>query len=271
MADARPGKGKARGIQSIEIGFRILETLSRVSKPVSLTALAEANRMTSSKVRFYLVSFLNLGLVSQDPSSGHYSLGPAAIQLGLSALEQVDIVMAARRELFNLVETTGFTVFLAVWGNRGPSVVSRIDGRVKSSIEVRVGTVLPLLSSAIGHVFLAYMPRSATGLLVEAELPTLLSAPRRDSASVQKQVDQIIQNTRASGVAVGRGTVLVGFTAIAAPVLDREGLPIAAISIVGPIAIMDDDPKGPVADLIKQKTSMLSKQMGWKGALSGQS
>jgi DNA-binding IclR family transcriptional regulator len=256
---------KARGIQSIEIGFRILQTLSAASKPVSLTAIAAANKMTSSKVRFYLVSFLNLGLVSQDPLSGHYSLGPSAIQLGLSALEQFDVVNAARRELFELAESTGFSVFLAVWGNHGPSIVSRVDGRIKTSLEVRVGTVLPLLTSAIGRVFLAYIPRSATDLLMEAELPILRNARPR-AGTLHDRVNRIIRSTRATGIAVSRGTILVGFTAVAAPILDREGLPMAAMSMTGPIGFLDDNPNGRMAHVLKEKTSMLSRQIGWNGS-----
>src|SRR5690554_3000391 len=83
---------KPRGIQSIRIGFHILDRLAESLTPLGLKQLAEASEMPANKLRFYLVSFLELGLVVQDGPSGRYSLGPTALRLGLAALEKFDIV-----------------------------------------------------------------------------------------------------------------------------------------------------------------------------------
>src|SRR5262245_19673319 len=68
MVRAQP-KPAQRGIQSIAIGWRVLDCLASVPKPVPLKEIAERTAMPASKVRFYLVSFLQLGLVVQDPVS----------------------------------------------------------------------------------------------------------------------------------------------------------------------------------------------------------
>lgn len=262
----RSSKAKgARGIQSVEIGFAVLDCLASASKPIPLRDIAEATGMTPSKVRFYLVSFLDLGMVSQDPSNAHYSLGPAAIRLGLAALEQFDVISASRRVLYELAERLGFTAFLAVWGNHGPTIVFRVDGRNRTVLEVRVGSVLPLLTSAFGRTFLAYLPRPATAALLRKEMGERPAAARK-SKFTHAEVEDQISETRAHRMSVASGTVLADFTAIAAPILDHAGLPVAAISVMGAIGLFDDSYEGKPARLLKEVTSKLSAQIGWKGS-----
>lgn len=256
-----------RGIQSIDIGFRVLDSLASAAKPIPLRAVAEATRMTPSKVRFYLVSFLNLGVVVQDPTNGHYNLGPAAIKLGLAALEQFDVINAAHHALFELADKLGFTAFLAVWGNHGPTIVYRVDGRNRTVLEVRVGSVMPLLRSALGRAFLAYLPRATTEGLLRSEMGDRACRERRARFD-RAHIEELIAKTRAHGIAVASGTVLADFTAIAAPVLDRAGLPLAAISLIGTIGLFDDRYGGKPAQMLKEVTAKLSAQAGWKGSVT---
>ena len=74
------------GIQSVEVGFALLEGLTRSRGPLMLKDVAASAGMSAAKAHRYLVSFQRLGLVEQDPVSGHYGLGPAALQIGLACL-----------------------------------------------------------------------------------------------------------------------------------------------------------------------------------------
>ncbi|MGO4329147.1 IclR family transcriptional regulator [Cupriavidus sp. 2TAF22] len=259
---------KARGIQSIVIGFEVLEKIVEAPGPLALKDLAAATGMAASKLRFYLVSFLDLGLVSQDPSNGRYSLGPAALKLGLAALEKVDVVRSSHGEMVALSDALGYTTFLAVWGTHGPTIVDRVDGRNRTVLEIRVGSVLPLLSSAIGLVYAAFLPRSATQSLLEREAENGVGAwaPTRPDFDL----DAALQNIRASRFAVASGTLLAGFTAVASPVLDRSNVPVAAISVIGPIGRMDDMIDGHVVQALLELTTRLSRQIGWSDAAVGQ-
>ena len=260
-------RAKARGIQSVVIGFRVLDKIAEASSPLALKDLVAGTGMAASKLRFYLVSFLELGLVSQDPASGHYSLGPAAVKLGVSALEKVDVVRTCRSEMTVLAETLGFTVFLAVWGTHGPTVVDRVDGRSRTVLEIRVGSVLPLSASAIGWVFAAFMPKGATAALLKREAKEGIGVglPSGDSACSHADMQSRIRRTR---MAIAPGTLLTGFTAVASPILDRSGSPLAVISVIGPIGRMDDSAKGPVAKALCALTDRLSRQIGWLPAQS---
>ena len=135
-------------------------------------------RHAAHKAHLYLVSFIREGLVRQDPQSGHYGLGSFAIQLGHSAIRQLDIVELSRDELSALQGATGFAAYLSLWGNRGPGIVSKVDGFMQGSLSVRLGYVLPLSASATGHVFLAYRDRKETEKILLAERDASNAATR---------------------------------------------------------------------------------------------
>jgi DNA-binding IclR family transcriptional regulator len=264
-AAAKPptvARAKARGIQSVVIGFRVLEKIAEATGPLALKDLVAGTGMAASKLRFYLVSFLELGLVSQDPASGYYSLGPGAVKLGVAALEKVDVVRTSRFEMMELAETLGYTVFLAVWGTHGPTVVDRVDGRSRTVLEIRVGSVMPVSASAVGWVFSAFMPKAATATLLKREAKEGIApwGSSNDSGASLAELQREIRRTR---LATAPGTLLTGFTAVASPILDRSQSPLAVISVIGPIGRMDDSPKGAVAKALGALTDRLSRQIGW--------
>src|SRR5579864_3458057 len=105
------GEEKLRsGIQSIEVGFRLLEVLTNEPRAMMLRDLAQRAGMSPAKAHRYLVSFLRLGVVSQDPLSGRYELGGFALQLGLARLARVDGVKLARIALAELRDRLDLTV-----------------------------------------------------------------------------------------------------------------------------------------------------------------
>jgi len=108
-ADA--GEEKLRsGIQSIEVGFRLLDVLTHEPRAMMLRDLAQRAGMSPAKAHRYLVSFLRLGVVAQDPLSGRYELGGFALQLGLARLARVDGVKLARIALAELRDRLDLTV-----------------------------------------------------------------------------------------------------------------------------------------------------------------
>jgi DNA-binding IclR family transcriptional regulator len=70
-------KSPRKGVQSIEIGFSILDVLANSTRPLPLKRISQLSHLPPSKVHSYLVSFTTLNMVRQDATSGHYGLGPA--------------------------------------------------------------------------------------------------------------------------------------------------------------------------------------------------
>lgn len=168
-----------QGVRSVESGMRVVTALARSMGAMSLKDLASAAGMPASKAHRYVVSLIRSGMVEQDDATGRYDLGPAALELGLAALGRLDMVKLGTSALKQLQEQIDETVALAIWGNRGPTIVRWMEASRPVTVNVRLGSVMPLLCSAIGRCFLAHMPRTRIQDLIEQELrePAVPSPP----------------------------------------------------------------------------------------------
>src|SRR5205085_9178007 len=168
------------GIQSVEVGFALLEVLSQAQGPLMLRDLAAAAGMSAAKAHRYLVSFQRLQLVVQDGASTRYDLGPAALKLGLASLERLDAVKLARERVARLMEEVGHTLALAVWGNHGPTIVHWEESPSAVTVNLRLGDVMPLLTSATGRCFAAYVSKDAIAPMLREELARAQKQGRAD-------------------------------------------------------------------------------------------
>ena len=265
---AAPKKQQRKGIQSLETGFRILDFLVKTGQPVALKDIALGTGLSPSNINFYLVSLLKIGAAIQDSRSGHYGLGPYAVRLGLAGLEQFDLFAVSRDRLVELANTVGHSVFLGVWGNHGPTIVYRADGvHSRSIFELRVGSVLPVLRSALGRLFLAHLPESMTAEFVDAELKDFrhqsagLSPGELTSADVirnRSDLKKMVQQARQHGMSRCRSGILSDYTAMSAPILDYGGTICAGITVMGRIGVLDDDLRGESAQAVSELAMQLS-------------
>lgn len=263
-------KPARRGIQSIEIGFRILDYLRTTGRPVPLKEIAAGTGMTVANVHYYLVSFLEVGVVRQDADTGFYALGYYALKLGIAALEQFDVFTVARPVMAELAAAVGHTVFLGVWGNRGPTIVYRIEGGDSRPIlEIRVGSVLPLLRSALGRNFLANLPRDLTRESLKQEMKQHQADGSLDGITDLPRstgdVEKMLATVRQVGLSRCRDALLPHYTSLSAPIFDHTGFIIAAITLMGPVGVLDDDPEGPTARTLLERARQISREAGWTG------
>ncbi|MFN7484701.1 MAG: IclR family transcriptional regulator, partial [Betaproteobacteria bacterium] len=172
MDDIGEGAGKGqRAVQSVEVGGRLLLALAEHPSPMTLKDLAACAHMPASRAHPYLVSFGRLGLVQQDNASGRYALGPAALQLGLTALHQCDPVRVAGPLAEALAQDTQQAVAVSVWGNFGPTVIRLIDAQQPLHVAMLAGTVMSPFGTATGRAFAAVMrPERITELVTATAL-----------------------------------------------------------------------------------------------------
>jgi DNA-binding IclR family transcriptional regulator len=221
---ARPSKIPAaepprlqRGIQSVEVGGQLLRALAHQGRPMALKDLARDAGMSAAKAHPYLVSFGKLGLVEQDAQSGRYGLGPLAMQLGLISLQQYDPVRLATPLIGELARTLGHTVGVAVWGNRGPTMVRIEEAPSAVHVNMRHGTVMSLRGTASGLLFCAFLPRATVLPLLVAEQ----DGGKRNAgfdAALQAQLARV----RELGLAIAVDGSVPGISAMAAPAVQMQ-------------------------------------------------
>src|SRR5829696_2759331 len=222
------------GIQSVEVGFGLLQALGEAPGPLMLRDLARAANMSAAKAHRYLVSFQRLQLVVQDAASTRYDLGPAALKLGLSCLERLDAVKSARVRVGGLVDEIGHTLALAVWGNHGPTIVHWEESPSAVTVNLRLGDVMPLLSSATGQCFAAYAPKDAIAGMLKEELARAQKQGRGDVPTTMADVRALLEQVRQRGAARVVDTLLPGIVGFCAPVFDSDGHVALGMVALGP-------------------------------------
>ena len=249
-----------RGIQSIEVGGALLRALVHFGRPMPLKALAAGADMAPAKAHPYLVSFGKLGLIEQDAASGHYGLGPLALQLGLISLQQFDPVALATPVTERLAAECGHTCALAVWGDRGATIVRMAWPPGAVVVSMRHGTVLGLRATASGRLFAAWLPP-------ELVLPVLKDEDRAAGLRAQgldARLRSELQTVRAEGISWVQDRSLPGVAAMAAPVFDNGGRMVLALTAIGPTPAMDLRPQGALAARLRAEASALSARLGWR-------
>lgn len=277
--------GAQQGIQSVEVAGPLLIALSKASGPLGLSALAKSAGMPAAKAHRYLVSLIRVGLVEQDAGTGLYDLGPLALELGLVSLGRMDAVKLADETMANLRDATGETVALAIWGSFGPTYIRLLQSRRPVTINLQIGSVLPMTYTATGLCFAAFMPAGETDELLRAELAgnqrDKLDAPHtaRDLAPLLNETKQhglarVVGHldpaaARMPGATRTAERLLAGFNAFAAPVFDHEGRMRFALTIVGSAAHVDEAWDGPIAEAIRLHATALSARLGFRPAEGG--
>ena len=253
------------GIQSVEVGFGLLEALSLAPGPLMLRDLAAAAGMSAAKAHRYLVSFQRLRLVAQDATSTRYDLGPAALKLGLASLSRLDAVKLARERIGPLVEQIGHTLALAVWGNQGPTIVHWQESAQAVTVNLRLGDVMPLLSSATGRCFAAFLPRDAITPLLKDELALAQKQGRADVPASLPQARALLDEVRQRGAARVVDTLLPGIVAFCVPVFDSDGHMVLGLVALGPSGTFDPEWEGAVDRPLRAAARQLSSDLGYPG------
>jgi len=226
MARRKRKRKGAGGVQSADVAATILKTLAAQGGVLALKELARAAGMPRAKVHRYLASLRRSGVVAQDAESGRYRLGEAAVAIGLVGLRLLNPVRQLSAALPGLRERINETVTAAIWSDAGPMVIAIEESDRLVTMNVRVGSVLPVSTTAIGRVFAAHLPGGTTRRFIAAER-------RRGGAPDAKALARLLHGIRARGLSFRRGALIPNVDAIAAPVFDHRGKLVGVICVVG--------------------------------------
>jgi hypothetical protein len=250
------------GIQSVEVGFALLDVLGQSAGPLMLRDLAAAAGMSAAKAHRYLVSFQRLALVVQDAGTTRYDLGPAALKLGLASLSRLDAVKLARERVGALMEDHWPHHCAGGVGQPRPDrgALGRVPpgrhrqpapGRCDAAAVIGHGALLCRLCVARRHC-----PHAARRAGPRAE-----SWPHRCAGHHGRSEDHAGRGARARRGARG-GHLLPGIVGFCAPVFDSDGHIVLGIVTLGSVATFDAAWDGAVHRPLAAAAAQLSADLG---------
>ena len=257
------------GIQSVEVAARVLSALAELTATgtlPNLKTLAEHSGMPAAKAHRYVTSLMRSGLVEREPTNARYRLGAAARQIGIIALQGLDVTHVGIAHLPAIRDRLGYTVALAIWALHGPTIVLVEEVMASITVSTRVGQIMPILSSATGRVFGAWGPRSQTDVLIKRELDASPSSRPAATVKTASEAQSLFETIREQGIASVHGDLNPLISAVAVPVFDFRGALVAAICSLGPSAEFDVNLDGDLSRTMRQAGLEVSRSLGFQTA-----
>ncbi|WP_345814501.1 helix-turn-helix domain-containing protein [Paraburkholderia sp. PREW-6R] len=259
---ALPERERRQRVQSATTAVVLLKGLAALGGRASLTALAAYVNESPAKVHRYLVSLMEESLVAQEPHNQQYVLGPECLAIGLAAMRMVDPIREGEASLVRLRESLDVTCFVAVMGNRGPTIVRFEEPGLPVTVNVRVGSVMSVLWSATGRIFLGLLNESRIRELAEEELAAA-PAELRAQLDPRDPIGTIKNEVRAAQCATVKDTNLKGISAVAAPLFDFNGRLCGTLTALGATGGFDSSFDGAIAAAVRREAQAISVRLGY--------
>jgi DNA-binding IclR family transcriptional regulator len=126
-------------------------------------------------------------------------------------------------------------------------------------VNLRMGSVMALASTATGRLFAAYLPPK---VVEQALADDAAHRGGADVATVRAQLEPLLAETRRHGLSRSIGQPIAGIDAFCAPVFDSGGNLVMGITAMGPSATFDTAWKGAVALPLKRCADEVSARLG---------
>ena len=250
-------------VNSVDRCLRILETLAKSGNETRITTLCEKVGLHSSTTVRLLSALMKRGFVEKSPQTGLYKLGLKCFQIGLSALDQIDLRRVARPFLEELGEKTEETVNLTILQGEEVACIERIDSPGFVNIQIPLGSRLPLYSSAGGKALVAHLDhQSLKQILKEKGLKGFTRNTITDFSTLEKELEK----TRERGYAVDNEEMYSGVRCVAAPIFDHLGGVWGALSISGTTVRITKQRIPVLAQMAKETARKISLRLGYSPA-----
>lgn len=252
-----------RGIQSVEVGARLLQALAAARRPVALAELALAAELPAAQAYTYLVSFSRIGMVKRDPLSGNYEAGPLALRLGLLSLQQTPAYQAAVPLVATLAQQLGYSVAVCMAGARGPTIVRYQHAGLPLHVNLHIGSVMALENTSTGLLFCAYATPEQRQAMQAAQQGDLQTAPLSPTQRQQlQQQEQRLAEIRQHGMARSVNTPSPGVSSLCAPVFDQHRQLCLALTVIGASSSLDVAWDGAAAVALQRCAADISAALG---------
>jgi IclR family KDG regulon transcriptional repressor len=238
--------------------FAVLESLSR-RRSAGLEELAREMGMAKPTVYRFLQTLQELGYARRDEND-HWAMTLKTFNVGSRALDHIDLYSAARPVAEDLAEELGETVHMGVLEGDSAVYILKIESKYTIRMFSRVGRRIPLYCTAIGKVILAYSrPDERKAALEGVRLVAFTPKTITTRAALEVELKRI----REQGYACDAEEHEEGIVCLGAPIFDRDGAVVAALSVSWPLFRYDAGKEAKKASQVVAAASSVSALLGY--------
>lgn len=256
---------KTPSVPALERALEILELLSSSRSGMALPEISNQLQLPRSSVHCLLLTLERHGYLHRNERTNRYLFGSKLFSLANTAINGLELHEVAAPFLQQLMEHTRLTVHLAILERHEAVLIEKVEPPSALRIATWLGKRMEVHCTGVGKALIAYLPDGEIEHLARTH-----GLPRHNDdtiVSLRKLRDELIK-VRRLGYAIDDEEDEIGFRCIAAPVFDRSGGAVAAISISGTILQVREDNSEVLALEVKQAADAISKAKGYVATLS---
>jgi DNA-binding IclR family transcriptional regulator len=273
-AEAPPApEAPARGqdsllfVNSVEKALRVLYAFGERHASLSLSEIARSTGMGISAAQRFVHTLHSLGYLLKDARTRRYRLGVRLLDFAFLYQRSSALGEMAIHHLVSLSEQSGQTVHMVERDGVDIVYIARLPRREVRFPSGVIGTRMPAFCTGTGRAILSALPEEdAATLLAGSTRPALTAHTLTEVPAIMQQ----LREARRVGYAIVDREVRPDEMALAAPIFDYAGEPVAAVGFTVPVADCTlARASTELAPLIVDTARAISRALGNMGAFAG--
>ncbi len=254
-------KKSSSTIQTVQRVAQILHCFTAAEDDLGVMQISRETGLHKSTASRLLSTLHQEGFVERSSETGKYRLGLGLVNLAGVVLERQDLRQIAQEHLRALAEITQETINISILD--GDTCINIETIRSPKSIRYagQLGRRTPLHCTSTGKVLLTHMSPEQRQTILSQPLSAYTQHTIADPVRLRTALAEVCDQ----GYAISDEEFEEGLVAIAAPIWDRSGEVIAALSISGPTYRMDADTLEAFILPLTEAAQKISRQLGYLG------
>lgn len=251
--------------RSVARALEVLELIGSRREPLTITEIAKMLDIPKSTAFELIHTLVEKGYLETDNQKQKtFKLGLKAFQTGIAYLEKTDFFREIRPLLETLMSATKETVFLVQESNGRVVYIDKVEGTASVKTSSVLGSTNPMHCTGVGKALLAAYGDDKIRQIVER---TGLSAKTQHSITDRDRLAVEMTATRRRGYAIDDRESELEIFCVAAPIYDKDGNPVAGISIASPASRMvgNQDRITEFGRLVGETALAASRRLGFRG------
>ena len=251
-------------VPNLDRALAILALLSRHPGGMNRNEIAEASGCSGTMGYRVVMTLADNGFLFKDEVSGRYRLSSKLLDIGCAGSDEYSLTQVAWPDMVALRDETNITVMLGcLYNNTEGLLLETVESRANIRLVVEKGFRTRALHAGAGwKSILAFLPEAQR----DAILDQLDYQPiTQNTLTSRKAVLKELQDIRRRGYATDNAEITEGLHCVAAPIFDREGLPVGTLTLSAP-AIQLPDADFPLrARQCRAAADRVGAKLGWNG------
>lgn len=250
MAKQKAADEKSRSeVSSLQRGLAVLKLLAQRPDGAILSEITESLDLPGASVLRLARTLVDLGYLTRDEASKRYFLTNSFLMLGQPRTATRGLTECSISAMRRIRQTTGETTQLCCLFQVDMVIIEQLISIHPFKYSADLGARCPCFSCAPGKAILAYLPDEE----LEATIDQIQFKRFTPNTITSKRVlrEELFQ-IRQQGFALDREEGMPGIHCVAAPILDRHGFAVAAITIAGPTSRVRKDEFEIIGELVRE-------------------